>query len=106
MGFILIGFIGKGFNMQNNIKINEKFQEVGTKTVDSRNRLTLGDLLEGYKRVRLYKNDRGEVLLQPIVEIPSSELWLFENKDALESVRKGLKDASEGKITKLEPDKL
>jgi len=93
-------------NMQNNIKINDDFQEIGTKTIDDRNRLTLGEIFKGYKRIRLYKNERGEVLLQPIVEIPASELWLFQNKEAFESVQKGLKDASEGKITKLNLDEL
>lgn len=92
--------------MQNNIKINDAFQEIGTRTMDDRNRLTLGEIFKGYKRVRLYKNDRGEVLLQPVVEIPASELWLFQNKDALESIQRGLKDASEGKITKLNLDEL
>jgi len=92
--------------MQNNIKISDDFQEVGTRTMDERNRLTLGEIFKGYKRIRLYKNDRGEVLLQPVVEIPASELWLFQNKDALESVQRGLKEASEGKITKLNLDEL
>ena len=93
--------------MQNNIlKIDDEFQKIDTRTIDDRNRLTLGELLKGSKRVRLYKNDRGEVLLQPVVEIPASELWLFQNKEALKSVQKGLKDASEGKISKLNPDEL
>lgn len=92
--------------MQNNIKINDAFQEIGTRTMDDRNRLTLGEIFKGYKRVRLYKNDRGEVLLQPVVEIPASELWLFQNKEALESIQRGLKDASEGKITELNLDEL
>jgi len=88
--------------MGNNIlKIEDEFEEIDTRTVDDRNRLTLGELLKGSKRVRLYKNDRGEVLLQPVVEIPASEAWLFRNKEAFESVKKGLKDASEGKISKL-----
>jgi hypothetical protein len=39
--------------------------------------------------------------LQPVVEIPASEAWLFQNKEAFESVKKGLKDASKGKISKL-----
>jgi hypothetical protein len=55
---------------------------------------------------QLFKNDRGEVLLQPIVEVPASELWLYRNKEALQSVRRGLRDASEGKITKLNLDEL
>jgi len=83
------------------LKIEDEFEEVATRTIDERNRLTLGELPEGLKRVRIYKNDRGEVLLQPVIEIPASEAWLFRNEEALESVKKGLKDASEGKISKL-----
>ncbi|MGA2467785.1 MAG: hypothetical protein ABSH06_25990 [Thermodesulfobacteriota bacterium] len=85
----------------NVLKIEDEFKEIDTRTVDDRNRLTVGELLKGSKRVRLYKNERGEVLLQPVVEIPASEAWLFKNKEAFESVKKGLKDASEGKISKL-----
>lgn len=93
--------------MKNNIlQINDEFQEVDTKTIDDRTRITLGDLFKGYKRVRLYKNNRGEVLLQPIAEIPASEVWLFQNKEALESVMDGLKNASEGKISKLDLDEF
>ena len=92
--------------MKNTVKINDEFQEIETKTIDDRTRITLGDLVKGYKRVKLYKNDRGEVLLQPITEIPASELWLFQNKEALENVKNGLKDASEGKISKLDLDEL
>ncbi len=42
--------------------------------------------------------DRLETLLKTI---PISERWLYKNKEALKSVRKGLKDASEGRISKL-----
>ncbi len=83
------------------LRIEDEFEEIATRTIDDRNRLTLGELPKGSKRVRIYKNDRGEVLLRPVVEIPASEAWLFQNEEALESVKKGLKDASEGKISKL-----
>jgi hypothetical protein len=83
------------------LKIEDEFEEIGTRTIDDRNRLTLGEFPKGSRRVRIYKNDRGEVLLQPVVEIPASEAWLFQNKEAFESVKKGLKDASEGKISNL-----
>lgn len=33
--------------------------------------------------------------------IPVSEKWLYKNKEALESVRKGLRDATKGRISKL-----
>jgi len=88
------------------IKINDEFQEIDTRTIDSRNRLTIGELAQGFNRVKLYKSELGEILLKPVVEIPASELWLFNNKEALEDVQKGLKDLSEGKITKLDIDKL
>ncbi|MDD5659966.1 MAG: hypothetical protein PHR39_08185 [Actinomycetota bacterium] len=80
------------------IKINDEFQEIDTRTIDKRNRLTIGELAQGFNRVRLYKNKTGEILLKPVVEIPASELWLFQNKEALENVQKGLKDISEGKL--------
>jgi len=83
------------------LKIEDEFEEVGTRTIDDRNRLTLAELPKGLRRVQIYKNDRGEVLLRPVVEIPASEAWLFQNKEAFESVKKGLKDASKGKISKL-----
>jgi len=84
------------------IHIVDDFIEVGTKTIDDRKRLTLGELQKDFKRVRLYKNAAGEILVQPVVEIPVSELWLFKNKESLSSVRKGLKDAAKGKISKLD----
>ena len=91
--------------MQNaSIKINDEFQEIGTRTIDSRNRLTVGELVQGLKRVRVYKNKLGEILIKPVVEIPVSELWLFQNKEAFESVQKGIKEMSEGKIAKLKSE--
>lgn len=38
--------------------------------------------------------------------VPPSETWLYRNKEAIESVRRGLKDASEGRISKLNLDEL
>ena len=52
------------------------------------------------------KNDCGNIFLRSDFEIPISELWLFKNKEAFESVQKGLKDASVGKISKPNLDEL
>ena len=94
-------------NLQNDtIKIDDEFTEIDTRTIDSRNRLTIGEFSQGFNRVRLYKNKMGEILLKPVAEIPASELWLFQNKEAFENVQKGLKDISEGKISKLDTSKL
>ena len=92
--------------MSNTFIIHDEFKEIDTRTIDERNRLTLGELMKGYKRVRLYKNERGEVLLQPIVEIPASELWLYQNRDAMESVLQGIQDASGDKISRLDLEEL
>ena len=91
---------------RNILKVDDKFQEIGTRTIDDRNRLTLGEFMKGSKRVRLYINERGELFLQPVVEVPASEVWLFQNKQAIESVKKGLKDAAGGQISKLNLDEL
>ena len=106
MGFVIYYnkiFIQEVIGLQNNtIKINDEFQEIDTRTIDSRKRLTIGELAQGFNRVRLYKNKMGEILLKPVVEIPSSELWLFQNKEAFEDVQKGLNDLYGGKISKLD----
>ena len=87
------------------IKINDEFQEIDTRSIDDRNRLTIGELAEGFNRVRIYKNKLGEILLKPVIEIPASELWLFQNKEALEDLQKGLEDLSEEKISRLNLNK-
>jgi hypothetical protein len=34
-------------------------------------------------------------------EIPESETWLFQNEEAFETLKKGIRDASKQKISKL-----
>ncbi len=58
-------------------------------TVDSKKRISLTKLLPTGRisSVKAYKeNDR--IILEPMVEIPAREVWLFENKPALEKLRK------------------
>ena len=90
----------------NTLKIDDEFEEIATHTVDDRHRVTLGALLNDTRRVRVYQNARGELLLQPIMEIPASEAWLFQNQEALQAVQKGLEDADQGRISRLDPDAL
>ena len=60
-------------------------------TVDSRKRISLTKLLPTGKisSVKAYKED-DRIILEPMVEIPAREVWLYENKAALEKVKKGL----------------
>ena len=54
----------------------------------------------------IYENSIGQIVLDPQVTIPASEIWLFNNPDAIASVRRGLKDASQGRIKKVELDSI
>jgi len=54
----------------------------------------------------IYVNDLGQIMLDPQVTIPAYEAWLFDNPDALASVRRGLVDAAEGKTKKVDLNEL
>jgi hypothetical protein len=60
---------------------------------DSRGRLTLGQVVKG-KSYRVMINDEGQILLDPVVRIPERELWLWQNAEALASVKRGIKQTS------------
>jgi len=67
------------------------------KQTDSKGRLTLG---EAFANCTLIVEERGhEVVLQRARVVPESEAWLYENQAALASVRRGLKQATERKLS-------
>ena len=92
----------------NNIQVNGDFLEVGIKQLDDRKRITIGDaiLFKEVSRYKIYKNNKGDLLLRPIVEIPAYESWLYQNSDAYDSVKRGIKQSAEGKTSLLDPELL
>jgi hypothetical protein len=54
----------------------------------------------------IYCNSLGQIVLDPQVTIPASEVWLFKHPEALASVRRGLSDAKNGKVSKVDIDSL
>ena len=86
--------------------VDEEFVEIDTRKVDERKRLTLGAAMGDLDRVRILKNSRGEILLQPLADIPASEVWLYTNREASELVQKGIKEAGEGKVSRMKPADL
>ncbi len=69
---------------------------------DSKGRVVLGDLAKGVSSYRVYiEEDTRCIMLEPFVEVPASEAWLFENKNALAHVRKGLEQSSKGHVRSL-----
>ncbi len=51
---------------------------------------------------RVYSNCLGQIVLDPQVSVPASEAWLFNDPEALESVRRGLSDARRGKTSRID----
>jgi len=90
--------------MKSTIIKNDSFRKIATNIrPDSKKRIVLSkaNIAEGVT-YHIYCNDIGQIILDPHISIPACELWLFENPEALEAVRKGLKEAAEGKISKID----
>lgn len=75
---------------------------------DKKGRITLGPLLRGASSVRVSVDEHSRIILEPYAEVPLREAWLYENHDALEAVRRGLRESAEGDLHDLgsfaEPD--
>ena len=66
---------------------------------DAKRRLSLGGATAGDGAFNIYRNAVGQLVLDPVRTIPTSEAWLFENPRALESVKQGLRESEAGKRT-------
>lgn len=65
---------------------------------DSKGRICLGSLtkgISGYKAV--IDENTKEITLKPYTELPLPEQWLFENKEALNQVKRGLQQSASKK---------
>ncbi|MFC1916196.1 hypothetical protein ACFLW4_05845 [Chloroflexota bacterium] len=74
---------------------------------DTRRRVILPEVLvrEGVT-FRIYTNSDGQIVLDPQVTIPVSESWVFKNPDILALVQRGLSDAAEGRVSKVDLNAL
>ena len=64
---------------------------------DAKKRLSLGEALRGATAYNIYRNPLGQLILDPVKTVPASEMWLYENPQALASVKQGLRESAEGK---------
>ena|SRR5882757_4640991 len=64
---------------------------------DAKKRLSLGEALGGVRAFNIYRNTLGQIILDPVKAVPASEMWLYENPQALASVKQGLRESAEGK---------
>jgi hypothetical protein len=68
---------------------------------DSKKRLSLGPALEqSGVAYNVYRNQLGQIMLDPVKAVPAYETWLFANKPALDSVKRGLADSAAGRTKK------
>ena len=65
---------------------------------DSKGRITLGSLAGGASSFKAHKDGKGRIILEPQVEVPAAEAWLWRNQAAMKAVQRGLRDAAEGKL--------
>ena len=65
---------------------------------DSKKRIVLSriGIAEGVM-YHIYRNSCGQIVLDPQVNVPAYEAWLFNNEEALSSVRQGLLDSAQGR---------
>ena len=81
---------------------DQKLVRVGKPvTPDSRKRVVLPKtVVRAGVTYLVYHNSLGQLLLIPQVSIPASELWLFENKEVLASIDRGMRESPKGKTIK------
>lgn len=73
-------------------------KELKTVRPDAKGRITLGHLAHGVSSYLVTKDKYNRIILEPRVEIPANEKWLFENKTALKQVKRGLEDSANGRL--------
>jgi len=75
------------------IKAADLKRVAGSVKPDTRKRIVLPNLLvqEGVI-YHIWHNSAGQILLDPQVTIPASELWLFKNKKALAMIDRGMSE--------------
>lgn len=67
---------------------------------DSKGRITLGyALTQGISGYLVTETEDHKIVLEPRVEIPAREKWLFDNKQALKKVQQGLDDAANARVS-------
>jgi hypothetical protein len=69
---------------------------------DAKKRLSLGSAVEeAGSTYNIYRNSLGQIMLDPVKAVPAYETWLFDNKPALASVKRGLEDSAAGRTKNL-----
>jgi hypothetical protein len=83
--------------------LDEGFRPVTEVTADERARISVGKAgVRKDDRYAVSVNDEGVILLVPVASIPKRELLVWENDQLRASLFRGLADAAEGKVRRLD----
>ena len=77
--------------------------QIRHKSTDSKGRVTLGGHFANRAVIVEHRSD-DEVIVRLARVIPEREAWLYENPQALASVRRGLDQARKGNVAKNPPN--
>lgn len=70
---------------------------------DTKNRVVLPKvLIRDGVTYDVYVNDHDQIILDPQVTVSLSELWIFENKELLNSIDRGMAQAANGETVNLD----
>jgi len=109
MVYTLIGGGNMGKHKKQNEISEERFKPAGNTILDSKKRITIGKKIleeEPLKSMEIdgfevFIGEEGDILLKPMANIPSRELWVHQNPEVLKSIQKGIRDIKEGRVTKV-----
>lgn len=80
----------------------QDFKQINEVKADSKNRVCIGKPLA--KIYKVYQNSTGQIILDPQVTVPASEVWIYQNKHVLKLIQDGLEDAKSGNVRSSEED--
>ena len=79
-----------------------KFHDTGKETeLDSKRRLTLGSAIKPPAdgvRYRVFANELGQILLDPVKSVPAYEAWIYEDPELIASIQRGIAQAEAGRV--------
>lgn len=76
-----------------------------TISMDSKQRVCLTRVLskeerEIFNSFRVFR-EGGKIVLEPVIEVPAKDHWIYKDPEALASLMKGIKDIEEGHLNDL-----
>lgn len=73
-----------------------------TVNMDKKQRICLTRVLskeerENFNSFRMYR-EGGKIVLEPVIQVPEKDHWIYKDPKALAALMKGIKDAEEGRL--------